>query len=706
MTRTLVTAALPYANGPIHFGHVAGAYLPADIYVRWKRLKRDEVLFICGTDEHGTPITLNAEKEGISPKAFVDKWHAVIKRAFDKLEIQFDNFSQTTRPHHYELSQKFFLELLENGYIFSETAPQLYCPKDKRGLPDRFVTGTCYKCGFERARGDECPKCGFNLDANLLIDPKCKTCGSPAEVRPSKQWFLDLPKLRPKLEAWLDTKREKWKSNVLGEVKKFLDGLKPRSITRDLDWGVPLPVNDSKGKVLYVWFDAPIGYISSTIEWAQKTGKPDAWKTWWHDTDNTRLIHFIGKDNISFHTVIWPSMLLGQTTRYVLPDEVPANEFYNLEGGKFSTSEGWFIDFDEFLGRYPADALRWTIARTAPEVKDSEFTWRDFQQKVNGELLGNFGNLGARVLKFVRDNYDSKIPIAEAPLGAPENDALAKAHGAFDELGRELERFSVRAGAERLLEIGGAGNKLLEQREPWKLLKTDPARAATAVNTAARILEMLAVALVPYVPRTAERLWGQLGLIGSPTDRAWSDAKDPPDPGGRAIGLVEHLAKKIEDDEVERGVAALKARAAAKAAATKEKTVSEQPTKPADAAKKPEAAPAAAGPKPDATFEDFQKLEIKIAKVLTAAAVSGADKLYQLELEVEGGAKRTVVSGIRPWYTVEQLVGRQVVYLANLAPKKIRGVVSQGMVLAGHGEDGSAVLLKPEKDVFPGSKVS
>jgi methionyl-tRNA synthetase len=724
--RYLVTSALPYANGPIHFGHVAGAYLPADIFVRYKRLRREEVIYICGTDEHGTPITVNAEKEGIAPKAYADKWHKVLKDSFDRLDIVFDNFSRTTKPHHYELTQKFFKELDANGYIFDKVEPQLYCSKDRLALIDRKLVGKCYVCGHDPARGDECPKCGTALDAKRLIDPRCKICGTPAEYRDSRNWYVDLPKLRPKLDAYLGEAQTRWKPNVMGEIKKYWDDLRPWGITRDLDWGVPVPLPDAKDKVLYVWFDAPIGYISSTIEWAELQGDKELWKKWWFDHENTRLIHFIGKDNIAFHTVRWPAMLLGQTDPYVTPHDVPANEFYNLEGDKFSTSSGWYIDFDHFCDRYPADTLRWTIARGAPETKDSEFTWKDFQAKVNSELLGNFGNFASRVLKFVKDKLGGKIPEARAPRGEPENEAIRKALVAFDEVGRELDRYGVRAATERLLELGSAGNKLLEQREPWKTIKSDPDRCATTMNTAARILETLAVALHPFCPRTAQSLWAQLGHQDKVEQRSWSLAREQPDPAGRAVGSLEqYLFKRVEDAEVAAEVESLKALAEQRRLAAAPKVKSDMEKKvddkskpaappagtPAPAATAPVPAPAAAkapegGPKADISFDDFGKLEIKVAKVVTCVPVAGADKLYQLEVEIEGGAKRTVVSGIRPFYQAEELVGREVVYLANLAPKKLRGVMSQGMILAAHSADGGAVLLKPEKATFPGSKVS
>ncbi|MBI3722424.1 methionine--tRNA ligase [bacterium] len=714
--RYLVTSALPYANGPVHFGHIAGAYLPADIFVRYKRLRREEILFICGTDEHGTPITFSAQAEGIAPLAYADRYHEVIKGQFERLAIEFDNFSRTTLPLHHELTQQLFLALLKNGYIFEKIGPALFCPSCKKGLADRFVVGTCYVCGFDRARGDECQKCGTALDALRLADPRCKTCGTPAQKRDTPNWFVDLPKLRPKIDPYLTEAFTRWKESVKGEVNKYWTDLRPWVITRDLDWGVrvPLETEDARGKVFYVWFDAPIGYISSTIEWAEKRGKKDSWRDWWLDRKNTRLIHFIGKDNIVFHTLRWPAVLLGQDEPYLVPHDVPANEFYNLEGAKWSKGEGWYIDFFEFLEKYPADALRWTIARGAPETKDSEFTWKDFQAKVNAELLGNFGNFASRVLKFVKEKLGGNVPQARAPLVEHEAIALAKAQKAHDEIGRELDRYGVRAACERLLEIGAFGNKLLEQREPWKTLKTEPDRCATTLNVAVKILEVLSLSLFPFCPRTAEKLWKQLGLDGKVTDRAWSEPA--PDPAGRALGEIEHVFKKVEDEEVAREVAALRARAAERA--QKETRVDEpkkpdatSPASPATPGAAKPAAPAppakpADGPKGDIAFEDFAKLDIKIAKVLTCAPVAGADKLYQLEIEIEGGAKRTVVSGIRPWYQETDLVGREVVYLANLAPKKIRGAMSQGMILAARTPDGGAILLKPEKTAFPGSKVS
>ncbi|MBX3465753.1 MAG: methionine--tRNA ligase [Planctomycetes bacterium] len=693
--RYLVTSALPYANGPIHFGHLAGAYLNADIFVRYKRLTGAEVLFVCGTDEHGAPILVNAEKEGAHPRDYTDRWHQAIKQSFERVDIAFDHFSRTSRPVHYELTQHFFRRLVERGAITTRVDDQVYCEVCKRELPDRFVVGTCPKCDFDAARGDECPRCAAAFDATELKAPRCKTCGTNASKRPSKHWYLDLPALRPELEAWLEARFPAWKPNVVGEVKKYLADLKPRPITRDLQWGVPVPLEEAKDRVFYVWFDAPIGYISSTREWAAQQGKPDdEWERWWKDP-GTQLVHFIGKDNIAFHAVIFPSMLLGQREGYVLPD-VPANEFLNLEGQKFSTSGGWFIAIDDFVDRFPADTLRWTLTRSAPETRDSDFTYKDFQTRVNAELLGTFGNFASRVLKFVQARHQGAVPAAQADPGEPERRALEALRAGVAAAAAELDRYSTRGAAERVLEVGYAANKLIEERQPFKLINTDPAAAATTINVAVRLLEGLAVLLFPFVPGTATRLWAQLGLEGDPTRRRWQDAAEPADPAGRAIGaLDQHLFQRVEDKTVEAEVARLRAGATPppeKAAAP--------PAAPAKAE-----APAAAG-KPPISFDAFAALDLRVAKVVSAEAVPKADKLLRLELELAGGERRTVLSGIRAWYPPEALVGRQVVYLANLEPKKIRGVVSQGMVLAANDVGDVAVLLQPERGVPDGARVS
>ena len=696
--RITVTSALPYANGPIHFGHVAGAYLPADIYVRYKRLTGADVLYVCGTDEHGAPIQINAEKAGQSPAEFAAHWHTQIKASFDRLNISFDNFSRTSREIHHETTLEFFNALNANGFVTSKVQDQLYCEHCKRGLPDRYVYGVCPKpgCGFETARGDECPKCGHSYEATDLGDPKCKTCDRPASAKPAKHWYLDLPALQGKLEPYHAERFPNWRPNVVGELKKYMKALRVRAITRDLSWGIPVPLEEAKGKVFYVWFDAPIGYISSTKEWAIAQGDPEAWKPWWQDKD-TKLVHFIGKDNIVFHGLIFPAMLLGQDADYVLP-EVPANEFLNLEGKKFSTGQGWFIAIDDFAKKFPADTLRWTLTRGAPESKDSEFTYKDFQTRVNTELLGTFGNFVNRILKFIKSKYDGVVPAVEAPLGDAETTALAALATGVAEVGAALDSFSSRTAAQRLLEVGYAANKLIEETQPFRTIKDEPAKAATTMNVACRLIEGLAQLLFPFVPQTSKRIWAQLGLKvqGFPGERRWDAIANPEDPAGRTLGKVKHLFKRIEDEVVEKEVAALKARADGKSPATEAKPKKSK-------SKKKKGPPP--GPKDEITYEEFANLDIRIAKVLSAKAVEGADKLLHLELDV-GGEQRTVVSGIKAWYTPESLVGRQVVYLANLKPRKLRGIMSQGMVLAANDVGDTAVLLGAEREVPDGSKVT
>lgn len=702
-----MTSALPYANGPIHFGHLAGAYLNADIFVRYKRLTGAKVLFICGTDEHGAPILVNAEKEGVDPRTFTDRWHTAIKKSFDAADIRFDHFSRTSRPIHYQNTTRFFLRLLENGFVTSELADQLFCDNCNRGLPDRYVYGICPVCQTPNSRGDECPK-GHTFEATELVDPRCKTCDRPASKRPSKHWYLDLPKLKTDLQPWLEGKYPTWRPNVVGAVQEFISKLKARNITRDLSWGVPVPLAEAASKAFYVWFDAPIGYISSTQEWAELQGLPaDAWKTWWQDP-GTQLVHFIGKDNIAFHAVFFPAMLIGQREGYVLPD-VPANEFLNLEGKKFSTSGGWYLAIDEFLEQFPADTLRWTLTRSAPETRDSDFSYKDFQTKVNAELLGTFGNLASRVLKFIQSKYAGEVPAA-GPLGEPEKKALDALSAGVAAASLALDAYSTRGGAEAVLSVGFAANKLIEERQPFKLIATDPAAAATAIHTAVRILEGLAILLSPFVPRFSNGLWAQLGLAGFPTSRRWAEAASPSDPTGRRIGKLDtHLAARVEDATVEKAIAALHARAAAAAAAAPAAATSPAAPAPAaaPAAKKPDAPKAEeAGPKPPISIEQFQALDLRVAKVVTAEPVPKADKLLKLTLELANGERRTVLSGIKAFYAPEALVGRQVVYLANLAPRVMRGIESQGMILAANDVGNTAVLLQAERAVPDGAKIS
>lgn len=526
MSKYLITSALPYANGPIHFGHIAGAYLPADIFSRFLRQQGEDVLYVCGTDEHGVAITINAEKEGVPYKQYVDRYHLVIKEFFDKLNIRFDHFSRTTIPAHYPLAQEFFTDLYKNGYIKAAVEAQFYCTTCARFLADRYVSGSCPKCGAENVRGDECTKCGEWLDPSKIISPKCKVCGKKPEIREATQYFIDLEAFSPRLKAWLETKTD-WKPNVKNKALSLIqEGLVKRAITRDLTWGVPVPLDEAKGKVLYVWFEAPIGYISATMEWAEKSGKPDAWKDWWFGKD-TKLIHFIGKDNIIFHTIIWPALIMGQDKPYILPDNVPGNEFYHLEGRQFSKSEGWYIDTADFFSKYSVDALRYAIASNSPETSDSQFTWEDFQAR-NNELADTLGNLVNRCFSFMKKNFEGKIP-AQGEL-KPEDKALIDGFApAFAETDAFYRTYKVRQALSRAMALAMAANKYVNDTAPWTLRKTDPARCATVLNVASRAIINVAILLYPVIPDTALKILVKAGLPPydkAPTFRQYEGALD------------------------------------------------------------------------------------------------------------------------------------------------------------------------------------
>jgi len=556
MSKYLITSALPYANGPIHFGHIAGAYLPADVFNRFLHQKREDVLYVCGTDEHGVAITINAEKAGVPYKEYVDGHHKTIKAFFDKLNIRFDHFSRTTIAEHYPLSQEFFTELYKKGLIKPAVEQQFYCPKCDRFLADRYVTGSCPKCGAPDVRGDECTKCGEWLEPSKVVNPTCKVCGSKPEIREVTQYFLDLPAFEPKLKAWLESKTD-WKPNVKNKALSLIsEGLVKRAITRELSWGVPVPLPEAKGKVLYVWFDAPIGYISSTMEWAKLKGQPDAWKDWWFGKD-VKLVHFIGKDNIIFHTIIWPAMLMGQDKPYVLPDNVPGNEFYNLENRKFSKSEGWYIDTDDFFSKYSVDALRYAIASNAPETSDSQFLWEDFAAR-NNELADTLGNLVNRCFSFMKKNFDGKIP-AQGELTAEDKALLDAAQAAFDETGRCYYGYKVRQAASTAMAFAAAANKYVNDTAPWKLRKTDLARCGTVLNVATRAIIDAAILLYPIIPDAAAKIMAKAGAAcdGAPEFKPYAESLD-----GRALGADDSLLfTKILPEQVQAEVEKLKASA-------------------------------------------------------------------------------------------------------------------------------------------------
>ncbi len=556
MSKYLITSALPYANGPIHFGHIAGAYLPADVFNRFLHQKREDVLYVCGTDEHGVAITINAEKAGVPYKEYVDGHHKTIKAFFDKLNIRFDHFSRTTIAEHYPLSQEFFTELYGKGFIKPAAEQQFYCPKCDRFLADRYVTGSCPKCGAPDVRGDECTKCGEWLEPSKVVEPRCKVCGTKPEIREVTQYFLDLPAFEPKLKAWLESKTD-WKPNVRNKALSMInEGLVKRAITRELSWGVPVPLPEAKGKVLYVWFDAPIGYISATMEWAKLKGEPEAWKDWWQNKD-TRLVHFIGKDNIIFHTIIWPAMLMGQSKPWIIPDNVPGNEFYNLENRKFSKSEGWYIDTDDFFSKYSVDALRYAIASNAPETSDSQFLWEDFAAR-NNELADTLGNLVNRCFSFMKKNFDGKIP-AQGELTAEDKALLDAAQAAFDEAGRCYYSYKLRQAASTAMAFAAAANKYVNDTAPWKLRKTDLARCGTVLNVAARAIIDTAILLYPIIPETSAKILAKAGVqVGDcPEFKPYTASLD-----GAALGADETLLfTKILPEQVQAEIEKLKASA-------------------------------------------------------------------------------------------------------------------------------------------------
>ena len=547
--RTLVTAALPYANGDLHLGHLAGAYLPADIYVRTLRLLGREVLFICGTDEYGVPITKTAEARGITPQELVDRNHASIRDSFAALGVSFDNFSQTSRPIHTETSQAFFLDLHRQGRLKQKTTDQFYCPNCARFLADRYVEGTCPKCASPGARGDQCEKCGTALNQLELVAPRCATCGATPETRATQHWFLPLGDWQPRLEAWLAGKPD-WKENVLNYCRGwFAQRLEDRAITRDLSWGVPVPLPGHEGKVIYVWFDAPIGYISATREWAAARGEPEAWRKWWQDP-GTRLLHFIGKDNIVFHAIMFPAMLMAHSEPYILPDNVPANEFLNLEGSKLSTSRGYAVWLPDYLAKFPADSLRYALARNLPETRDTDFTWDGFQARHNGELGNNFGNLINRVLAFTHKYFDGRVPAwSDAACTPLDRAALDEVTELLDGFVAAVEAFRIREAMEALMAAGKAANRYFDEAAPFRTRKDDLARCAQSMGVAFQIVRMLTLMLAPIAPFAAQRVWGWLGMESDLARGGWAEGTRPL-PAGRAIGKPEILFPRLEDEQI------------------------------------------------------------------------------------------------------------------------------------------------------------
>jgi methionyl-tRNA synthetase len=672
--RILVTSALPYANGPIHLGHLAGAYLTPDFYVRYKRRTDADVAFICGSDEHGVPITIAAEKEGVSPQDIVDRYHGMNKKVFEDFGISFDYYGRTSSKVHRETSQEFFTNLNNKGFFKKKTEEQLYDPKADMFLPDRYVKGTCPNCGYEEAYGDQCEKCGTSLSPTELIDPVSALTGEKPELKKTEHWYMPLGDVQPKLEKWLET-RENWKPNVMGQVKSWLnDGLADRAATRDLSWGVPVPLEEAEGKVLYVWFDAPIGYVSATKEWAIDQGEPELWKEFWQNED-TELYHFIGKDNIVFHCIMFPVVLM-EHGGYVLPKNVPANEFLNLEGKKLSTSRGWAVWLHEYLEVFKPDLLRYALGTTLPESKDSDFSWKDFQMHVNTELADVLGNFTNRSLSFTVNYAEGKVPELIEP-SETDLEALTAIEHQKDKVTQAYENFRFKEAISETMNLARIGNRYFTETEPWKTRKTEPVKAGNTLHVSLQISAALSCLFDPILPDTMKELRAQLGLADS---FSWSDITNSMLKVGESVIQGDILFDKIEDDIIE-----------------------EQIQKLYDKAKKADPTPDVPELKGNIDFGDFMKLDLRAGKILSAKKIEKSNKLLEIKVDI-GLEKRTIVSGISKYFDPEKLSGQKVSVVANLAPKKLMGVESKGMILMAENPDGSLKFV--ETDAEPGSPIT
>ncbi len=669
--RYMVTSALPYANGPVHIGHLAGVYIPSDIYVRYLRLRGRDVLWVCGSDEHGVPITLKAKKEGKSPQEVVNKYHEIIKKSFKELGISFDIYHRTSDKLHHETAAGMFKTIYDKNGFIEKTTEQYYDPEAKQFLADRYITGTCPHCGYEKAYGDQCEKCGTSLSATELINPKSTISGAKPELKPTKHWFLPLDEYEPFLRKWILEEHKEWKPNVYGQCKSWIDqGLQPRAVSRDLDWGVPVPVENAEGKVLYVWFDAPIGYISAT-----KALTAD-WEKYWKDKD-TKLVHFIGKDNIVFHCIIFPSMLKAEGS-YILPDNVPANEFLNLEGDKISTSRNWAVWLHEYLEEFPGkqDVLRYVLTANAPESKDNDFTWKDFQARNNNELVAVLGNFINRAVVLTNKYFDGKVPERINPDEQDLN-VLKEIAEIKQKVENSIENFRFREALKEAMNLARLGNKYLAETEPWKLIKTDEEKVKTILNIALQISASLSIILEPFLPFTSEKT----GKILNIDKIAWDNLGNfDLLPSGHQIGKQELLFAKIEDKEIEFQVNKL--------LATKEqnKEESHEPVK------------------DEVSYEDFMKMDIRSGIILEAEKVAKTKKLLKLKVDT-GVDVRTVVSGIAEYFKPEEIIGKQVSLLLNLAPRKIRGILSQGMILMAEDKTGKLYFVAPQDDIKPGAMI-
>jgi methionyl-tRNA synthetase len=678
--RYTITAALPYTNGPIHIGHLAGVYVPADIYARYQRGRKEDVLFVCGSDEHGVAISMKAKKEGVSPREIIDKYDGIISKSFSDFGISFDNYSRTSKEIHHKTASDFFKKLYDAGEFDVEVSDQLYDAKANQFLADRYVIGTCPKCGNKEAYGDQCEQCGSSLSATELIDPKSTITGEKPVLKQTKHWYLPLGKHEQFLKEWIiEGHKNDWKPNVYGQCKSWIDdGLRSRAVTRDLDWGIHVPVEGGEGKVLYVWFDAPIGYISSTKEWAENNNKD--WEPYWKNED-TKLLHFIGKDNIVFHCIIFPVMLKTHGD-FILPENVPANEFLNLEGQKLSTSKNWAVWLHEYLMDFPdqQDVLRYTLTANAPESKDNDFTWKDFQARNNNELLAIYGNFINRVVVLTHKYYQGVVPQL-GTLTEIDQKTIKELKAFPQKIANSIERYRFREASQELMNLARLGNKYLADEEPWKLIKTDQERVATIMHIALQIAASLAVVSEPLLPFTSDKLKGMLALDALNLNWDLLDKTDTLLPSGHQINTAELLFRRIEDEEIQAQIDKLEA------------------TKKENQAMAPSFEPL----KETINFEDFQKLDLRVGTILEAEKMPKADKLLVFKVDL-GFETRTIISGIAEHFNPEELIGKRVTVVANLAPRKLRGIESQGMILLSENNDGKLVFVNPDEEGVPSGK--
>ncbi len=676
--RHTITTALPYANGPIHIGHLAGVYVPGDIYARYLRMKEEDVLFIGGSDEHGVPITIKAKNEGLRPQDIVDRYHGIIRKSFEDFGISFDIYSRTSSAIHHQTASEFFTKLNDKGEFEVKTNSQYFDSQANQFLADRYITGTCPHCGYEKAYGDQCESCGTSLSPQELLNPVSALTGNVPIEKETTHWYLPLQNYEGWLRKWiLEDHKEDWKANVLGQVKSWLDiGLQARAVTRDLDWGVEVPLDEAEGKVLYVWFDAPIGYISASKEWSEKTGKD--WKPYWKD-ENTRLLHFIGKDNIVFHCIIFPAMLK-QEGSYILPENVPAFEFMNLEGDKISTSRNWAVWLHEYLEDFPQkqDVLRYVLTANAPENKDNDFTWKDFQARNNNELLAVFGNFVNRIVVLTHKYFDGRVPKL-GKLSPDEEILIQEIANIPARVSRSLDRFRFREALSEMMSMARLGNKYLTDSEPWKIWKTDPERVQSILNLSIQIAANLAIVAAPFLPHTAQKMKTLFNL----PDYHWKDAGNSKLlQAGHPIEKAKHLFEKIDDEQIQRQIDKLQQTKADNAEANITLETQKKPV----------------------SFDDFQTLDIRTATILEAEKVAKTKKLLKIKLDT-GIDHRTVVSGIAEYYKPEELTGKQVLVLLNLPPRKLKGIESQGMILMAKNHKGELCFVSPEKEFHPGSSV-